>query len=74
MVALKPIKREEEILNDYGQLPRSDLLRRYGYITDNYTKWDVVEIDAGMVVRVLSECRQLNEESVKQRVNNSRTP
>lgn len=44
MRATKPIKYGEEILNDYGQLPRSDLLRRYGYITDNYSAYDVVEI------------------------------
>jgi SET domain-containing protein 6 len=44
MKALKPIKAGEEIFNDYGPLPRSDLLRRYGYITDNYAHYDVVEI------------------------------
>lgn len=44
MIAIKPIKKGQEIFNDYGQLPRSDLLRTYGYITDNYKKWDVVEI------------------------------
>lgn len=30
MVALKPMRKGEEVLNDYGPLPRSDLLRRYG--------------------------------------------
>lgn len=50
MVALKPIGRGEEIFNDYGQLPRSDLLRRYGYIKDSYKKWDVVEIDIEMII------------------------
>ena len=44
MKALKPINAGEEIFNDYGPLPRSDLLRRYGYITDNYAQYDVVEI------------------------------
>ncbi|KAF2181648.1 SET domain-containing protein [Zopfia rhizophila CBS 207.26] len=44
MKALKHIKAGEEIFNDYGPLPRSDLLRRYGYITNNYAKYDVVEI------------------------------
>lgn len=44
MRAIKPISQGEEILNDYGQLPRSDLLRRYGYITDNYAAYDVAEI------------------------------
>lgn len=89
MVALTPISKGQQIFNDYGQLPRSDLLvskvlgvmslcpiryqnhkaqtenvytlsfigsrqsilkrhadsmntkRRYGYVTENYKKWDV---------------------------------
>jgi len=44
MRSIKRIARGEEIFNDYGQLPRSDLLRRYGYITDNYTPYDVAEL------------------------------
>lgn len=52
MIAIKPIAKGEEIFNDYGQLPRSDLLRTYGYITDNYKKWDVVEIDAETVIEI----------------------
>lgn len=44
MKALKPIKAGDQIFNDYGPLPRSDLLRRYGYISDKYTQYDVVEI------------------------------
>ena len=69
MVALKPIKRGEEIFNDYGQLPRSDLLRRYGYITENYKKWDVVEIEPSFIFHTLSENRMLDKQSKKQRVN-----
>ena len=54
MKALKPIKAGEEIFNDYGPLPRSDLLRRYGYITDTYAQYDVAEIPAeGIVEQVL---------------------
>lgn len=44
MRAIKPINTGEEIFNDYGELPRSDLLRRYGYVTDNYAQYDVVEL------------------------------
>jgi SET domain-containing protein 6 len=44
MRAIRPIKADEEILNDYGQLPRSDLLRRYGYVTEKYAIFDVVEL------------------------------
>ncbi|KZM27101.1 Ribosomal lysine N-methyltransferase 4 [Ascochyta rabiei] len=49
MKAFKPIRAGEEIYNDYGPLPRSDLLRRYGYITENYAQYDVVEISMDLV-------------------------
>jgi SET domain-containing protein 6 len=54
MKALKPIAADEEIFNDYGSLPRSDLLRRYGYVTDNYAQYDVVEIPAELITELLS--------------------
>ncbi|KLJ12691.1 SET domain-containing protein 6 [Blastomyces silverae] len=44
MKSIKPIRNEEEIFNDYGELPRADLLRRYGYVTDNYAQYDEAEI------------------------------
>ncbi|THV46724.1 hypothetical protein BGAL_0365g00150 [Botrytis galanthina] len=50
MRAIKPIAKGEEIFNDYGQLPRSDLLRRYGYVTDGYSTYDVAEISAELIV------------------------
>ena len=49
MKALTPIAAGQEIFNDYGSLPRSDLLRRYGYITRNYAKYDVVEISLDLI-------------------------
>ncbi|KAJ5248947.1 hypothetical protein N7468_000398 [Penicillium chermesinum] len=49
MKAIKPIQQGEEIFNDYGEIPRADLLRRYGYVTDNYAQYDVVEISLGDV-------------------------
>jgi SET domain-containing protein 6 len=52
MKTLTPIKAGEELFNDYGPLPRSDLLRRYGYITDNYAQYDVVEIPHDLVVSI----------------------
>ncbi|KAI9646966.1 Ribosomal lysine N-methyltransferase 4 [Ciborinia camelliae] len=50
MRAIKPIPKGDEIFNDYGQLPRSDLLRRYGYVTDGYSAYDVAEISAELIV------------------------
>lgn len=49
MKAIKPIKAGEEIFNDYGEIPRSDLLRRYGYVTDNYAQYDVVELSLNQI-------------------------
>lgn len=44
------IRKGEEIFNDYGQLPRSDLLRRYGYVTDRYAVYDVTEISTAWIL------------------------
>ncbi len=52
MKATKSIKAGEEIFNDYGPLPRSDLLRMYGYVTDNYAQYDVVEFEHDLLVDV----------------------
>ncbi|KAH0566317.1 hypothetical protein GP486_000288 [Trichoglossum hirsutum] len=55
MRSVKPIQRGEELFNDYGPLPRSDLLRRYGYITENYAQFDVVEISFQKAVDAAGE-------------------
>lgn len=52
MKATKAINPGEQIFNDYGPLPRSDLLRMYGYVTDNYAQYDVVEIEHELLVDV----------------------
>jgi SET domain-containing protein 6 len=51
MKAIKPIQAGEEIFNDYGELPRADLLRRYGYVTANYAQYDVVELSLDQICR-----------------------
>ncbi|KAF2715002.1 SET domain-containing protein [Pleomassaria siparia CBS 279.74] len=55
MKAIKPIVAGDEIFNDYGPLPRSDLLRRYGYITENYAQYDVVEIPFTRIAQAASK-------------------
>jgi SET domain-containing protein 6 len=55
MKALKSIQGGEEIFNDYGPLPRSDLLRRYGYITENYAQYDVVEVPHDLVTELATK-------------------
>lgn len=49
MKTIRAVKSGRELYNDYGPLPRADLLRRYGYITDNYIKYDVVEIASSLI-------------------------
>lgn len=50
MEAITDIKAGDEIFNDYGPLPRSDLVRRYGYCTPFYEQYDVVEIPTDLIV------------------------
>lgn len=54
MRSIKPIAIGEEIFNDYGQLPRSDLLRRYGYVTEQYAAYDVAEISTKSIISAFS--------------------
>lgn len=65
MKALKPIHAGEEIFNDYGPLPRSDLLRRYGYITDNYAQYDVAEVSMDMVTYLTTTAGIYSESRVE---------
>jgi SET domain-containing protein 6 len=65
MKALKPIHAGEEIFNDYGPLPRSDLLRRYGYITDNYAQYDVAEISMDLIIDLATAAGVFNENRIE---------
>jgi SET domain-containing protein 6 len=49
MRTIKPVRQEEELFNDYGALPSADLVRRYGYVTPNYTRYDVVEVSNELI-------------------------
>ncbi|KAF4547943.1 SET domain-containing protein 2 [Elsinoe fawcettii] len=53
MRTIKPVKAGEELFNDYGPLPRAELLRRYGYITNNYAKYDVVELSTPFIIETV---------------------
>ncbi|KHN94930.1 SET domain protein [Metarhizium album ARSEF 1941] len=44
VTSIRDIKAGEEILNYYGPHPNSELLRRYGYVTQKHSRYDVVEI------------------------------
>lgn len=69
MKAIQSIPKGNEIFNDYGSLPRSDLLRRYGYITDSYTQYDVVEIPLDLVVSTVKDVFKLSDDIVKQQLD-----
>ncbi|PHH73734.1 hypothetical protein CDD80_3612 [Ophiocordyceps camponoti-rufipedis] len=42
--SLRPIKAGEEVLNYYGPYPNSELLRRYGFVTEKHARYDDVEL------------------------------
>ncbi|KAL4728843.1 Ribosomal lysine N-methyltransferase 4 [Fusarium chlamydosporum] len=54
VTSLRPIKAGEEIFNYYGPHPNSELLRRYGYVTEKHSRYDVVEIPWDVVESALT--------------------
>jgi N-lysine methyltransferase SETD6 len=65
MRSIKPIAKNEQIYNTYGNLPNADLLRRYGYVIPG-SRDDIVEISAETIIEVVSSC---TEEEVNRRVD-----
>ncbi|KAH7406291.1 SET domain-containing protein RMS1 [Phaeosphaeria sp. MPI-PUGE-AT-0046c] len=51
-----------EILNYYGPLPTSELLRRYGYITPEHRRYDVVELPWNLVRSAVAQQLNLPED------------
>ncbi|KAF2823201.1 SET domain-containing protein RMS1 [Ophiobolus disseminans] len=49
------LKTGTEILNYYGPLPSSELLRRYGYVTPAHRVYDVVELSWNSVLSALAD-------------------
>ncbi|POR35885.1 Ribosomal lysine N-methyltransferase 4, partial [Tolypocladium paradoxum] len=68
VTSLRPIKAGEEILNYYGPHPNSELLRRYGYVTEKHSRYDVVEIPwtvvEGAIMSHLRVCQVTMEKAV----------
>jgi SET domain-containing protein 6 len=69
MKTIAPVAAGAELLNDYGPLPRSDLLRRYGYCTPNYAQYDVVEIDSRSIVDAAISLNTIDDEDKQERVD-----
>lgn len=49
MTSLRTIHAGEEVLNYYGPLPNSELLRRYGYTSAKHARYDIVDISWDLV-------------------------
>ncbi|EMR71545.1 putative set domain protein [Eutypa lata UCREL1] len=63
VTSLRPISAGKEVLNYYGALGNGELLRRYGYVSNNHSRYDVVEISWDLVLPVLKDSLNLDEET-----------
>lgn len=61
VTSLREIRQGEEVLNYYGPLANSDLLRRYGYISHKHRRYDVVEIPQSAVATQVQEVLGLSD-------------
>jgi len=68
MRSIKPIATGEQIYNDYGSLPRADVLRRYGYVTEEYAKYDVVELSDELISQTAKEQLHLEDADLSARL------
>ncbi|KAJ4251929.1 Ribosomal lysine N-methyltransferase 4 [Fusarium torreyae] len=66
VTSLRPIKAGEEILNYYGPHPNSELLRRYGYVTEKHSRYDVVEIPWDVVESALTSSFGISSKVLEQ--------
>lgn len=55
MVADKPIKKGEQIFNLYGELPNSEILRKYGYVELPSSKFEFAEISKSTIKRTFEK-------------------
>ena len=68
MTSLRPIKANDEILNYYGPLPNSDLLRRYGYTSVKHQAHDVVEINWSIILDATKVVLELGDQELSEAV------
>ncbi|KKF94304.1 Ribosomal lysine N-methyltransferase 4 [Ceratocystis fimbriata CBS 114723] len=60
--SLRPIAAGEEILNYYGPHPNSELLRKYGYVSERHSRYDVVEVPFSMVRKQVQAYLELSDQ------------
>ncbi|KAF5668102.1 hypothetical protein FHETE_5368 [Fusarium heterosporum] len=66
VTSLRPIKAGEEIFNYYGPHPNSELLRRYGYVTEKHSRYDVVEIPWSIVESAMTSNFGISKQVLEQ--------
>lgn len=69
MKAIEDVSAGQELFNDYGPLPSADVLRRYGYVTAEYAKYDVVEISVEMIKDVAAQQLKMPEKEIEARTS-----
>jgi len=69
MKTIKPVRKGEELLNDYGSLPNADVLRRYGYVSSNYDKYDVVELSLDVISWAAQERHHVKSDDWQAKIN-----
>lgn len=62
MRAIKPIPANTQVYNTYGDLPNSDLLRRYGYVETGGNEFDVTEIKTESILEAFIKIFNSEEE------------
>ena len=68
MTATKHIEEGQEIFNDYGDLPQSELLRCYGYVAASHAEYDVAEIKAQVFIDKLLKHHPLDKTDKQERL------
>ncbi|KAK6462626.1 putative transcription regulator [Scheffersomyces coipomensis] len=65
MKSLKAIKKGDQIYNTYSDHPNSEILRRYGYVETQGSKYDFGEIPLNLITKHFEDTTGLTEESIK---------
>ena len=65
MRSIRHIPKHKQIYNTYGDLPNSDLLRRYGYVIPG-SRDDLVEIPVELIIETIS---RHSEEEIHRRID-----
>lgn len=63
MVAIKNIKKGDQIYNTYSEHPNSEILRRYGYVESNGSKYDFGEVPLHIIKNHFTEKMGIESDS-----------